>query len=56
VVYVGDDDDGVLGALQSFLEADGHLIEDYGRGEAFLAELAQLALVAAQGKRWPLAE
>lgn len=56
VVYVSDHDDGVLGALRSFLEVDGLLVEDYGRGEAFLAELARLALVAARGKRWPPAE
>jgi two-component system CheB/CheR fusion protein len=37
VVYIVDDDDSIRGALRSVLEAEGHAVEDYGSGEAFLA-------------------
>ncbi len=37
IIHIVDDDDGVRGALRSVLEADGHAVEDYASGEAFLA-------------------
>ena len=37
VVFVVDDDSNIRAALRTVLEEDGHLIEDYPGGEAFLA-------------------
>jgi two-component system CheB/CheR fusion protein len=36
VIYVVDDDTNVRQAIRGILEQDGHLVEDYGDGEAFL--------------------
>ncbi len=37
VIFVVDDDSNIRAMLRAVLEDDGHLVEDYGSGEAFLA-------------------
>jgi len=36
-IYIADDDDNIRGAIQTFLENDGHTVEAFPTGDALLA-------------------